>query len=113
MPRALMLVASNTTDEGRTDEFNDWYALHVQELLELEGMISATRWEAADDAIIPGLTAIEGRRFLALYEIECDDLAAMRDRINQSSPNRSHSDLLQMDPLPITLLFEYRGEWTS
>jgi len=36
MARALMLVASNTRDESRVDEFNEWYSLHVEELLELD-----------------------------------------------------------------------------
>lgn len=68
-------------------------------------MVSATRWEAATHALIPGLTAIEGRRFLALYEIECEDVQAMRDQINRTSSDRTHSETLELDPLPITLIF--------
>ena len=113
MPRALMLVASSATDPTRNDEFNAWYEQHVQELLQLEGIVSATRWEASEHAIIPGLDTIEGRRFLALYEIECDDVKVMRDRINSTSGDRTHSDLLELDPLPITMLFEHRGEWRA
>ncbi|MBW2448147.1 MAG: hypothetical protein JRG83_19805 [Deltaproteobacteria bacterium] len=111
MTRALMLVASSATDEDRVDEFNEWYDRHVQELLQLEGIVSATRWEASEHALIPGLDSIDGRRFLALYEIECDDLEALRDRISRTSADRSHSDTLELDPLPVTLLFEHRGSW--
>ncbi len=106
MPRALMLVASRPTDESRTDEFNTWYEDHVQELLGLDGIQSATRWEASAHQLIPGTDGIDGRRFLALYQIECDDIEAIRNKINSTSPQRSHSDLLEMDPLPITVLFE-------
>ena len=113
MPRALMLVASSTTDPDRIDAFHEWYALHVQELLSLEGIQKATRWEASAHQLIPGLDSIDGRRFLALYEIECDDVEAMRDRINRTSGERTHSDLLELDPLPVTLLFEHLGEWTA
>ena len=109
MARALMLVAANATDENRIDEFNEWYGKHVQELLALDGMVSATRWEASPHTLIPGLDAIAGRRFLALYEIECEDIEAMRDLINRTSSDRSHSETLELDPLPITLLFEHRG----
>ena len=112
MPRALMLVASSTTDPKRVDEFDAWYELHVQELLALDGIVKATRWEASPHQLIPGLDSIDGRRFLALYEIECDDVEAMRDRINATSGDRTHSDLLELDPLPVTLIFEHRGEWT-
>lgn len=111
MARALMLVASSATDEQRIDEFNDWYALHVQELLQLEGIVCATRWQVSAHQLIPGLDSIEGRRFLALYEIECDDLEAVRDRINRTSGDRTHSDTLELDPLPVTLLFEHMGSW--
>ncbi len=113
MPRALMLVASNVTDPERVDAFHDWYALHVQELLRLDGIVRATRWEASAHALLPGVDSIDGRRFLALYEIECDDVEAMRDRINRTSSDRTHSDLLELDPLPVTLLFESLGEWSS
>ena len=113
MARALMLVASRPTDPERVDAFHEWYALHVQELLALDGIRKATRWEASAHQLIPGLDSIEGRPFLALYEIECDDVEAMRDRINQTSGDRTHSDLLELDPLPVTLLFEQIGEWKS
>ena len=113
MAQALMLVASSATDESRIEEFHAWYALHVQELLALPGMVSATRWEASAHQLIPGLDSIDGRRFLALYEIECDDVEAMRDRINATSGDRTHSETLELDPLPVTLLFERRGEWAK
>jgi hypothetical protein len=113
MPRAIMLVVANATDEARVDEFNVWYAQHVQELLSLEGIVSASRWHASPHTLIPGLDSIDGRRFLAIYQIECDDLEAMRDRINQTSGERTHSDTLELSPLPITLLFEHIGEWTA
>lgn len=110
MPRALMLVASNVTDPERVDDFHAWYALHLRELLQVEGIVSATRWEVSPHQLIPGLDDLSGRRFLALYEIECDDVEAMRDRINATSGERTHSELLELDPLPVTLLYEFRGE---
>lgn len=113
MPRALMLVASSPTDPERIEEFNAWYARHVQEVLSLDGIVSATRWEASAHQVIPGLDSIDGRRFLALYEIECDDVEAMRDRINSTSGERTHGDLLELDPLPVTILFEHLGEWRA
>lgn len=111
MARAMMLVASNTTDPERVADYHDWYAAHVRELLEVDGLVAATRWAVSPHTLIPGLDAIDGRRFVALYEIECDDLEAVRDRIVETSPQRSHSDLLEMDPPPLTVLLEPLGEW--
>ena len=109
MARAMMLVASNVTDPERVDEFHAWYANHVDELLSLEGIVSATRWAVSPHAMLPGISDLDGRSFLALYEIECDDLERMRDRIVASSPERTHGDTLEMSPPPITLLFEFLG----
>jgi hypothetical protein len=109
----MMLVASNSTDFERIDDFNEWYALHVQELLSLDGIRSATRWEPSPHQLVPGTTGIDGRRFLALYEIECDDVEVVRNQIRDSSPERSHSELLELDPLPITILLENLGEWSA
>ena len=106
MPRALMLVASNAVAAERVDEFHTWYEEHVRELLEVEGIVSATRWELSDHQLLPGADGIEGRRFLALYEIECESVEAVRDRILATSGDRTHSDTLEMSPLPVTLLFE-------
>ena len=111
MARAMMLVASNSTDAERIPDFHAWYELHLKELLELEGITSATRWEASPHQLIPGVDGIDGRRFLALYQIECDDVEAVRNHIRDSSPDRSHSELLELDPLPITMIFEHLGEW--
>jgi hypothetical protein len=113
MARALMLVAANATDPDRIDAFHAWYAEHVRELLQLEGIVSATRWEASPHTLLPGLDQVDGRRFLTLYEIECDDLERMRDRIRETSADRTHSDTLELSPPPITLLFEFLGEWKA
>jgi hypothetical protein len=113
MVRALMLVAANATDPDPLDTFHDWYAQHVQELLALEGIVSATRWQASPHTLLPGLDRLDGRRFLALYEIECEDLERMRDRILETSADRTHSDSLELSPPPVTLLFEFLGEWQA
>ncbi len=113
MARALMLVAANATDPDRLEAFNAGYAQHVQALLPLEGIVSATRWEASPHTLRPGLDALDGRRFLALYEIECDDLERMRDRLRKTSADRTHSDTLELSPPPIALLFEPLGAWKA
>lgn len=113
MAKAIMLVASNSTDADRIDDYHAWYEDHVKELLELDGIVRATRWAVSPHTMIPGLDTIDGRRFVALYELECDDLEAMRNRIVESSPDRSHSDLLEMNPPPLTVLLEPLGEFAQ
>ena len=60
MARALMLVASNTRDETRVDEFNEWYSRHVEELLQLDGIVSATRWQLSPHQLLPGADGVAG-----------------------------------------------------
>ena len=69
MERWLLTVESNCCDPSREDEFNDWYDnIHLPDILETPGFVSAVRYENTSPA--------EGQgRFLAMYEIETDDLA--------------------------------------
>ena len=68
MERWLLVAESNCSDPSRVKEFNQWYdGIHVPDMLETEGFISATRYET--------VSPTEGRgKFLALYEIETDDI---------------------------------------
>jgi hypothetical protein len=99
----VMLVLSNPTDPSQDETFNDWYDEHVREVLEVPGVVSATRYVLADKQLPGG----EGptRQYLVIYELRDDDLGEVRDRILASSDSRHHSDSLEMDPLPITSIY--------
>ncbi len=57
---------------GREVEFNSWYDdRHLADILRLPGLVSAQRFELSDVQ-----SAATPYRYLALYEIETDDLAA-------------------------------------
>lgn len=70
MERWLLTVESNCCDPSRDNEFNDWYDnVHLPDILETPGFLRAVRYENTSPA--------EGQgRFLAMYEIETDDLAS-------------------------------------
>ncbi|AHH17580.1 hypothetical protein NONO_c27880 [Nocardia nova SH22a] len=63
---------------GREDEFNDWYSnTHVHDVLRVPGFVAAQRFElagAAQRAEPPYPWS-----YLALYEIETDDLPSVMD----------------------------------
>ena len=68
MARYLLFAFSDCKDPAREEEFNDWYDnMHVPDMLQVPGMIKASRWENA--------TVLEGqrRKYLALYELETDN----------------------------------------
>ena len=100
----VMLVLSNATDPSQDDEFNRWYDEHVLEVLEVPGVVSATRYVLADEQLPGG--AWPARRYLVIYELRDEDLDAVRERILATSASRTHSSTLEMDPLPITSIYQ-------
>ena len=71
MPRAIVLVFTDCTDPAREQEFNEWYNnTHIPDILQAAGFVAATRYQVLGD---PG----PGQgKFLAVYEVEADDLPA-------------------------------------
>jgi len=82
MPKTIVLVFTNCADPAREREFNDWYDnTHVPDVLETPDFVSCTRYEMVGD---PG----PGQgKFLAVYEVESDDLpstmAGLQQRVAQ------------------------------
>jgi hypothetical protein len=71
MERYTFLVLTNAV-EGTDDEFNDWYNnQHLKDLLAIDGFVAAQRFRLADTEQPQECT----HRYMALYEIETDDLA--------------------------------------
>jgi hypothetical protein len=71
MARHLLVVHSNPA-ENREQEYNEWYSnRHLADLLALPGVVSARRFVLAEaqlsDVPLPF-------KYLALYEVETDDL---------------------------------------
>jgi hypothetical protein len=112
MARGILIVFSNPSAPEREVEFNRWYSeVHLPEFLRVPGVRAARRFELSESQMRqPPGDPLGGRRFLAAYELEADDFGALRDRIIESMPERTQSDALGRDPLPITFLFEQIGE---
>ena len=97
MPRYLYFAFSDCKDPARETEFNDWYSnTHIPDMLQVPGMIKATRWENADP--------LEGqrRKYLALYELETDDIeefnSKVRERGKWTMDEGRFSDLPEFEP---------------
>jgi hypothetical protein len=72
--KALMVVASNPTDPAREAEFNEWYSdTHLADVLAVAGFQAARRYSLSDARPMVG-TEASPFRYLAVYEIESDDL---------------------------------------
>ena len=86
-----MLVMSQPV-AGREDEYNDWYQhVHLHEVVALPGFTSARRFRRARS-----LVAGDTYPYLAVYEIETDDIDAVLDGLRAAAENK---DLNMSDAL--------------
>ncbi len=71
--KALLVVFTEPTSDAAEDIYNEWYTgKHLPDCLAVPGYVRATRYKAID-----GERAIS-QRYLALYELEVDDLQTLK-----------------------------------
>jgi hypothetical protein len=105
--RGAYVVRVRPVSPERDGELNEWYdRVHIPELLAVPGFVSARRFRRIDgdgDGDADG-----GPEYLAVYEIEADDLAApLRElRRRSAAGETTRSDALQLDPPPVVGLYE-------
>lgn len=80
MPKAVLAVVTDCP-QGREAEFNRWYDdIHVPDVLQIPGFVACTRYE------IVGEPRQGQGRFLALYELEADDISAVMADLQRTVP---------------------------
>lgn len=111
MGRHVQIVLSNPASAEREREFNDWYDnRHVPDLMALPGFVGAQRFRVA----VP-LRGEVPWRYLALYELEGDDLSrVLADLVDAHADGRiAVSDVLDgasLTALVYSALGPLRGE---
>jgi hypothetical protein len=89
----VYVILSNPV-EGKEDEYNDWYTnTHLADVKRL-GFSSARRFKLAD---IPQPAE---HKYLALYEVETDDIAAVSDSLIKAAGTPA---------LPLSDAMDYRN----
>jgi hypothetical protein len=85
------LVILHNPIEGREEEFNRWLDDdHVPALLAVDGIESAQRFRLALTTRQPPDETVH--RYMTIYEIETDDIAAFHDRLIAGKKDRTSSD---------------------
>jgi hypothetical protein len=105
MAKYLFLILGNAT-EGRDDEFNAWYDnQHLGDVLKIPGFVSAQRF-----ALVEG-GPISARKYLTLYEVETEGLAATQAALGAAAggPAMPMSSSLDTSTL-IASYFKASGE---
>jgi hypothetical protein len=68
--------------QGKEAEYNDWYNnVHIPDVLNVKGMVGAQRFRLADQQ----MAGQPQHRYLALYEIETDNLQETLDDLKSRS----------------------------
>jgi hypothetical protein len=102
MAKGIILVESRPSSPDRDQAYNTWYdEVHLGELVALDGFVSARRLRPVDG---------DGP-YVALYEVEGDNLQAILDNMVANAGQLHMSDALQFDPPPIMRLLEVTTEY--
>jgi len=101
MAKGIMYVESWPSSPDREQEYNTWYdEVHIPQLLTLDGIVGARR-----------LRPVNGEGpYVAIYELEADDLQAVLDNMVANAGQLNMSDALQLDPAPIPRVLETTTE---
>jgi hypothetical protein len=110
MTKGILVVSSGPSSAERDGEYNDWYNdVHLPDVLKLAGFTSARRFKKIDGP------ANDKVPYLALYEVEGDDLPAILAGLNKgvASGDVRMTDAITVDPAVPLALYEFIGELTA
>ena len=108
MARYQYVVMTNAV-EGREDEYNEWYTnTHLREVLEIPGFKSAVRYKVVQR---PKAAFKPAQRYLALYEMETDNVEATLAELSRRSGAGELATSTALDRSTTTaVLYEYVAE---
>jgi hypothetical protein len=112
MTKYLWAVLTNAED-GADAGFNRWYDdVHLPDLLRVPGIVAAQRYKLADvqtkrvdgrTVVVAAQDAALQHQYLAVYEIETDDLSAVLQAVSDraGTPQMRMTDTLKPDASPM------------
>ena len=105
MARYLQVVTTRP-HPGAEDQFNHWYdTVHLPEVLTLDGVVSAHRFTIAHP------TDDDGPQYVALYELETEDLTATLAYLDAALDTLTMSSALDVDATDFRF-YRPLGSWT-
>jgi hypothetical protein len=106
MPKGIMYVETMPVSPDREAEYHQWYNdVHLPEIVSIDGFVSARRFAPID----------ENGPFIAIYELDTDDLEAAKKRLFAlgQSGQMSSLELVQTDPPPVPRVYREIGSLTK
>ncbi len=99
MPKGILYVESRPASPEQAADYHKWYnETHIQEILAIDGFVSARRFEPVGG---------DGP-FIAIYEIDTDDMDAARARLTEATKSGRNSTPVgvSFDPPPTVRYFQ-------
>lgn len=115
MPRGVLLVMTKPVDSQSEDAYNDWYDnVHLADVLKLAGYTAARRYKPVPNPEGVDSTGAIDWTYLALYEVEADDLRAAHSHLLAAAEGGELplTEALQMEPAPVVQMYEQISELT-
>jgi hypothetical protein len=75
VPKAILVVHTEPASPEQEAAYNEWYdGIHVPDIVALPGFVGATRYKVSGTQMGPATPDVP--RYVAIYEIDADDLDA-------------------------------------
>jgi hypothetical protein len=106
MAKAILYVETRPASAEEAADYHQWYnEVHIPEILATPGFVSARRFEPMD----------EGGPFVAIYEIEADDVEAARAALTEATRSGANSKPVgvSFDPPPTTQYYREIASFTE
>ncbi len=104
MPKGIIYLETRPVSPDREEEYHKWYNdTHLEEICSVEGIVSARRFAPTDG---------DGP-FIAIYELDCDDLDSVVGRLRELGASGKMSSLqyLDMETPPIPKVYGEIGSY--
>jgi hypothetical protein len=101
-----MYVETMPVSPDREADYHKWYnETHLAEIVSVEGIVSARRFAPTDG----------NGSFVAIYELDCDDLDAAAERLAALGRSGQMSSLqhLRLDPPPVMRIYREIGSYPT
>lgn len=111
MERGVLLVLSEPVSGAAEADYNQWYdEVHLPEVLALAGFVSARRFRMSERQLtsqgeFEAVSAKFPHRYLALYEVEAENLGVAVASLNENGANLNRSDAMSYGTT-IAVLYE-------
>lgn len=97
MGKYMLVVGMKVDDPANEAEFNNWYnTIHFPDVLETPNFERATRWESTEPRLADA-------KYLALYEIETDDIQAAMKGLDETIAQKSKAGRMSSLGTPVII----------